>query len=209
MITLTNNGFEVIKSFFNPPQLVFNFNTNLQEIANISNSNDVFRGDGKIKQIQNLHKLDNKYLLLAYSLGELYIKQDYEILNMQYFIKNPDYKITAPHQDAAYFNQDGSDIITFWIPLQDVNEENSCMFYIPESHKLGLIEHKAIGTNIRTRTGKTGLSQYCDQYDLNEFEAVPMNLGDVLVHDQYCVHYSSTNKTNIPRVALTCIMKVK
>jgi hypothetical protein len=32
---------------------------------------------------------------------------------MQYFVKHPNYKITAPHQDGAYFEDNDSDILTF------------------------------------------------------------------------------------------------
>jgi hypothetical protein len=35
------------------------------------------------------------------------------VINMQYFVKHPNYKITAPHQDGAYFEDNDSDILTF------------------------------------------------------------------------------------------------
>jgi ectoine hydroxylase-related dioxygenase (phytanoyl-CoA dioxygenase family) len=51
------------------------------------------------------------------------------VINMQYFVKHPNYKITAPHQDGAFFEDNDSDILTFWIPLHSVSSETSTMFY--------------------------------------------------------------------------------
>lgn len=82
------------------------------------------------------------------------------------------------------------------------------MHYIPKSHLDGLVKHNPIGKVIRNRTGKVGQSLSCD-IELNEFVPVPMKKGDVLVHDQLCIHYSSTNKTPNKRIALTCMIEIK
>jgi hypothetical protein len=61
---------------------------------------------------------------------------------MQYFVKHPNYKITAPHQDGAYFEDNDSDILTFWIPLHSVSSETSTMFYHDWDGKREIVEHK-------------------------------------------------------------------
>lgn len=168
---------------------------------------NVFRTkNGDVKQIQNCQNF-----ALFNQIGK-YIKTelgyDGEILNMQYFIKHPEYKITAPHQDGAYFDSVDDDILTFWIPLHDVNTETSTMFYVDWDGKREIIKHEDCGTNLRTRTGKTGMSQYTSEYPLEAFKPVELKYGDCVVHNQFSVHYSNENKTDKPRIAITCIIKL-
>lgn len=202
--TLKKDGFQVFKN----EEIVrlinnFNFSTNLEEVAKGKDSKDIFRTKlGDIKQIQNLN-FGNLNGILTSLIGA----QEYKILNNQYFCKPPNYKMTSAHQDNAYFESQEK-VYTFWIPLQDVDLLNSCMFYVPGSHKKGLVEHKAIGTNIRTRTGKTGYSLYSDYYKNSEFVKVPMKRGEILVHDKDCMHFSSPNLSDDYRIAITSIIKV-
>lgn len=189
---------EVIK------EIVDHFSTNLDWVSKDSHHSDIFRTKlGDIKQIQNLDFGElNKHL------ADLINADKFEVLNNQYFCKPPNYKMTSAHQDNAYFDSDES-VFTFWIPLQDVDVLNSCMFYVPRSHLKGLIEHKVIGTNVRTRTGKTGFSLYSDWYLNADFVKVPMSKGQILVHDKNTMHFSSPNLSDDYRIAITCIMKVK
>jgi ectoine hydroxylase-related dioxygenase (phytanoyl-CoA dioxygenase family) len=133
---------------------------------------------------------------------------DGEVLNMQYFIKHPDYKITAPHQDGAYFDNLDDDILTFWIPLHDVDASTSTMFYADWNGKREIIKHEDCGSNLRTRTGKTGMSQYTSEIPMNVFTPVELKYGDCVVHNQFSVHYSNENSTTNPRIAITCIIKL-
>lgn len=198
-------AYQVLKNQF-PKELLNKFKVNLKELIKTSPSEDVFwTEDKKVKQIQNLHTLDPKFLELSdFIQNELGYKG--EVMNMQYFIKPPNYKITAPHQDGAYFNSPKDNIVTFWIPLHEVNEMNSCMCYLPKTDKL-IIPHQPSGNNVRTRTGATGLSQKID-ISLDEFEPVPLKFGDGVMHDQFSIHYSSLNRMNYSRVAITCIIKL-
>lgn len=199
---LIRDGFQVIVSD-EVSKLVGEFSTDLETIAKTVDNNDVFRTKlGDIKQIQKLNFGELNKLL-----AELIGAEEYVVLNNQYFCKPPNYKMTSAHQDNAYFESD-DDVFTFWIPLQDVDLLNSCMFYVPGSHLNGLVEHKAIGTNVRVRTGKKGFSLYSDFYKNEEFTMVPMKKGEILVHDKNCMHFSSPNLTDDYRFAVTCIMKV-
>lgn len=201
--TILEDGFQVFKDN-EIKDLVSTFSIDLEEVAKGVDNKDVFRTKlGDIKQIQ---KLD--FQKLNEMLADLIGAGEYEVLNNQYFCKPPNYKMTSAHQDNAYFDSN-DDVFTFWIPLQDVNFYNSCMFYVPGSHKNGLVEHKPIGTNVRTRTGKTGFSLYSDVYKNKDFVMVPMSMGDILVHDKNTMHFSSSNISDDYRIAITCIMRVK
>lgn len=199
---LKEEGFQVFKNN-QIKDLVATYSTSLESIASRKDSKDVFRTQlGDIKQIQNLD-----FGILNHDLAGLIGCKKFKVLNNQYFCKPPNYKMTSAHQDNAYFNSD-REIYTFWIPLQDVDIMNSCMFYVPSSHKQGLIPHKAIGTNVRTRTGSTGLSLYSDHYMNRDFVKVPMAKGDILVHDKNTMHFSSPNLSDEYRYAITAIIEV-
>ncbi len=200
--TLEKDGFQV---FTHPTMLdtLPYYQRDLEEVAKQVDSRNVFRTKlGDIKQIQNLN-----FNGLNNTLARLIGAKEFNVLNNQYFCKPPNYKMTSAHQDNAYFESDKK-VYTFWIPLQDVDILNSCMFYVPGSHKGGLVEHKVIGTNVRTRTGKTGFSLYSDYYKNKEFVVVPMKVGEILVHDKDCMHFSSPNLSDDYRVAITSIIEV-
>lgn len=210
-----SRNYTVIRKMFTP-EFLDQFNVDLEELVRVNGfkDEDVFRCTDPltqkmvVKQIQNLHHYpiykDFAKTLISYR-SQVIIK------NVQYFVKHPNYKITSPHQDGAYFNDPSKKIFTYWIPLQDVNKDTSCLHYLNDSHSplQSILEHKKVGTTVRTRTGTTGYSQYCDLYPESEYVPVEMSKGDVLIHDQFALHYASKNEGNEKRVALTCIMEIR
>ena len=208
MNELEKNGFIVFRQAI--PKDFFEKNRGLIDLdflVLLSKPEDVFSTEYGPKQIQNLHELP-----VFNSFAEILTKaagiNKFKILNMQVFIKYPGYKITSPHQDGAYFNSPERKILTFWVPIQDVKTQDSCMHYLPGSHKDGLLEHSNIGTTIRTRTGATGYSKSYNEIPLENYVPVEMEVGDILVHDQLCLHYSSKNEGKTPRIALTLIIEM-
>lgn len=201
-----DKGYKIIENAFDAT-LLNKFSGNFEAVALNCEEKNVFRtANGDVKQIQSLQHKSNFKLLADHIQNVLGYKG--EVLNMQYFIKHPDYKITAPHQDGAYFGNVDDDILTFWIPLHDVNVQTSTMFYIDWDGKREIIKHDNCGTNVRTRTGNTGYSQYTSEYDLKDFTPVELYYGDCVVHNQFSVHYSNENTSGNPRVAITCIIKL-
>lgn len=199
-------GYKILRNAFNTKTLDL-FARDFEAVALQCKPENVFRTkNGDVKQIQNCQNW-----ILFHELATVIKDMGYdgEVLNMQYFIKHPEYKITAPHQDGAYFDSVDDDILTFWIPLHDVNTETSTMFYVDWDGKREIIKHEECGSNLRTRTGKTGMSQYTSEYPLESFTPVELSYGDCVVHNQFSVHYSNENKTDKPRIAITCIIKLK
>jgi len=201
-----DKGYKILRQAFDK-ELLDMFARDFETVALQCKTQDVFRTkNGDVKQIQNCQnwRIFQELAKVIKNMG-----YDGEVLNMQYFIKHPEYKITAPHQDGAYFDNLEDDILTFWIPLHDVNTETSTMFYVDWDGKREIIPHEDCGTNVRTRTGKTGMSQYTSVYPLEAFTPVELSYGDCVVHNQFSVHYSNENSTDKPRIAITCIIKLK
>lgn len=187
----------------------------IQQLSNFENllpliaeNSDIFYTEDLtpklIKQIQHLENILAFRQIGQVLLSRLQIKG--EIVNMQLFIKHPNYKITRPHQDGAYFNSDK--YLTFWIPLQDVDTSNSCLYYLENSHLDGLLPHQQTGSVVRNRTGVSGLSLEYKQSDISVYVPVEMKRGDIVVHHPFTLHYSSTNTTKETRISLTCIVKL-
>lgn len=199
-------GYKILPNSFDLT-LLDEVDRDFESVALFCNPENVFRtANGDVKQIQNLQNYGIFKSISNHIINTL--GYDGEVMNMQYFIKHPEYKITAPHQDGAYFNNVDDDILTFWIPLHPVNVETSTLFYVDWDGKREIIKHDNCGSNIRTRTGNKGVSQYTDVYKLEEFTPVELNYGDCVVHNQFATHYSNENSTNKPRIAITCIIKL-
>jgi len=199
-------GYKILRKAF-PKEALELISRDFETVALQCETENVFRTkNGDVKQIQNCQNY------VVFRLVSDYIKRnlgyDGEVLNMQYFIKHPDYKITSPHQDGAYFDNIDDDILTFWIPLHDVNTSTSTMFYKDWDGNREILNHENCGSNLRTRTGKTGMSQCITDIPLEEFTPVELKYRDCVVHNQFSVHYSNENSTTEPRIAITCIIKL-
>lgn len=47
--------------------------------------------------------------------------------------------LVKQHQDSMYFITDPVNVLGFWIPIEDATVNNSCLWFIKGSHKLGLL----------------------------------------------------------------------
>lgn len=104
---------------------------------------------------------------------------------------------TPPHQDGYYYMIEPNEGIHFWLALDDVDESNGCVRYIPGSHRRGLRPHVQ-GTLI-------GFSQAIADYgDADEAAMKPTALaaGDLLVHHTLTIHRADRNTSRRSRRAL-------
>jgi len=113
----------------------------------------------------------------------------------QYVIKLPDHveKVggTFPwHQDNGYGKILPDNNVTVWFALEDVTEDNGCVWVAPGSHKKGLVPH----------IKKSEESWYIE-VDV-EGNGVPATLkaGEAVLFSGYTLHRSLTNRTDKPRL---------
>jgi len=119
-----------------------------------------------IKQVQRWHRRgipEIKELVdfVAPIAQQLTGCTEFTLLNVQLFVKHPQVsKPTRAHQDNAYFKLDPPIAVTFWVPLDDIDEENGALYYAPKSHltptRLHARYHKS--TTFRIRSGLPGLA---------------------------------------------------
>jgi phytanoyl-CoA hydroxylase len=97
---------------------------------------------------------------------------------------------TPPHQDNYYFCLTPPKVLTMWLALDPVDEENGCLRYIKGSHLAGIRPHN------RTKTlgFSQGISDYSD-VDRARETPVPAEPGDVLIHHGNTIHRADANRS--------------
>lgn len=97
---------------------------------------------------------------------------------------------TPPHQDNYYFCLTPPQVLTMWLALDPVDEENGCLRYVPGSHLRGVRPHG--------RTQTLGFSQGITDYGPEDFaHEVPIVLqpGDVVIHHGNTIHRADANRS--------------
>jgi phytanoyl-CoA hydroxylase len=177
------------------------------ELKNDDSGEVFYEGDTKfIKQIQYLHQRDKVFGdILARDVPKIVriiYGEDipYTVLNMQLFRKlSKISKPTRSHQDNAYFKLKGPlQPITIWISLDEIDEENGCLYYLPGSHKHRTLFHDRYSpdTTFRVRSGVPGLSLCLPEYYEKPQVPVFTNPGDVCVHFANTIHRAGANTSD-------------
>jgi phytanoyl-CoA hydroxylase len=100
---------------------------------------------------------------------------------------------TPWHQDAAYWiKMPDKRAVSCWIALDNVTEENGCMWFIPKSKNNDILQHFSL-------PNKGAL--YCKTNTENA-QCIPLNAGGCTFHDGFTLHFSKGNTTNNQRRAL-------
>ena len=97
---------------------------------------------------------------------------------------------TPPHQDNFYFCLRPSNVVTIWLALDPVDEENGCLRYVAGSHLRGIRLHGP--------SQVLGFSQAITDYsDRDEARAVTVHLqpGDVVAHHGETIHRADANRS--------------
>jgi ectoine hydroxylase-related dioxygenase (phytanoyl-CoA dioxygenase family) len=106
--------------------------------------------------------------------------------------------VVAWHQDYSYWTRTGPiQHLTCWCALDDATTENGCLYYVPGSHRWGLLDKPKLAGNME------GLTDYLTEEQKKEFKPVPIELkkGYATFHHPLMVHGSYENKSNRSRRA--------
>jgi len=160
---------------------------------------------GKIKQIQHLDTYDNIFIELVDKVRPiaqgLIGEMELDVLNVQMFEKHPQIsKPTRSHQDNAYFKMYPPTPITFWVALDDIDEENGCIYYAPKTHLTPTRKHQRYHphTTFRVRSGVPGLSLCLHEHPEETDIPIIVKKGDVLAHNSNTIHRAGAN-TSVAR----------
>tara|TARA_B100001013_G_scaffold39102_1_gene20862 strand:+ start:58 stop:804 length:747 start_codon:yes stop_codon:yes gene_type:complete len=122
----------------------------------------------------------------------------------EYFSRPPHSDAIGPyHQDNGYFFYDPPEALAFWIPLDDVNEDNGGVAYAKGSHNAGTLPHEASGIR--------GFSQQIVDAE-NQLKGFPevfgvLPRGGCAIHHCLTAHRSGSNITDRKRRAMVANYK--
>ena len=108
----------------------------------------------------------------------------------------------AWHQDATYWGLVPPRVVTAWLAVDDVDEENGAMMVVAGSHKNGFYTHgkSSMAGNLLS------VNQAINETDLDLARVVTISLraGQISLHDGLAVHGSHPNRSRRRRCGLTC-----
>jgi phytanoyl-CoA hydroxylase len=94
---------------------------------------------------------------------------------------------TLPHQDQAFWSGAlGYESVSVWVPLQDVRENDGCLYFAPGSHLGGVRDHRPAGGD-----------PLCNSLELVDAHidrrTEPMRVGALSVHHCRTIHGAGPN----------------
>lgn len=97
---------------------------------------------------------------------------------------------TPPHQDNYYFCLTPPHVVTIWMALDAVDDENGCLRYVRGSHLRGVRPH--------SRSNVLGFSQGITNFgpdDSDQEVAIHLEPGDVVAHHGNTIHRAEPNRS--------------
>ena len=94
------------------------------------------------------------------------------------------------HQDSQYYGQmtQHLHVVSLWVPLVEVNEDNGCLYIIPGSHNWSLLKGQ------REEDNKVHTLEEVEQRGTPV--ALPMKKGDILLFSNLTCHASKLNTSS-------------
>lgn len=196
------DGFVIVRSFLPPDDLAAlraQLERYITEVVPTLPDADAFYVDrsqpATLKQLQHMggdpffrdYPNHPRWRALARDLmGEEVVGQEPEWFNKPPGTTSP----TPPHQDNYYFNLTPPLVLTIWLALDPVDEENGCLRYVAGSHHRGVRPHG--------RSNVLGFSQGLLDFgpeDTAREVAVCLQPGDAVVHHGNTIHRAEPNRS--------------
>ena len=122
-------------------------------------------------------------------------------------ILKPAGKVAATpwHQDEAHGHDPHfhHEQISFWVPLQDVSEDNGCMRYVPGSQRGPLLPHGSPGDDPRIHA----LECTPGSFDESAALARPVPAGWCILHAGRTLHAALPNRSDADRLAYVLVFR--
>jgi phytanoyl-CoA hydroxylase len=116
---------------------------------------------------------------------------DIKLFDSQVFMKPPGGVEKPYHQDSPYFSIEPMALVTCWIALDDVTQENGCLWVIPGSHRLGPLPHSeswVVGDREDMQVPESAI-------DVSKEVSITIPAGGCSLHHSLILHRSLPNHT--------------
>lgn len=128
---------------------------------------------------------------LADAMADLLGTPNVELHHTTLHLKPPETGMPFPlHQDSPFYRHEGPAYVDAIVHLDDTNDDNGCLRFVPGSHRNGHLEHveqvdgRPVSPHLPT-----------DEWRLEETQPVEARAGDVVAFSIYAVHGSRINRT--------------
>lgn len=120
----------------------------------------------------------------------------------QALYKEPGGRKTDAHLDYPFWPTDRSDLVSVWIPFDDVQPGGGMMSYVRGSHAAGITEFVDIG---QLRGGEPVDLLQNEQVAALELVPVAAKKGSAIFHHACTIHCADANETNRTRRVFTMV----
>ncbi len=189
-------GYVVVRDIFTKEELL----EMDQEMDRLEEKNENKEEKGWIKELglksEKTRSFSKDERIL--SLIERIVKPGIAIYSSKLTAKQPHSDTVCHwHQDDIYYiqNSESETRMSVWIPLQEANENNGCLWVVPRSHLKGLHDH------IQKESGTCRISLSEKEHDFSNAIPVPVSAGSVVLFDSLTWHSSKGNRTDQVRRA--------
>lgn len=141
---------------------------------------------------------DTLFRANAFAVSRQLLGEECRAMGEHAILKPARYGAPTPwHQDEAYRNPAyDHNNLSVWMPLQEANTENGCMYFIPGSHRMEVLPHHPINNDPRVHGLETD-----EAIDMAEAIACPLSPGGATFHASRTLHYTPPNRSDAPRRA--------
>lgn len=196
------DGFVVIRQFLPAEEfqrLRANIDRYIREVVPRLPDADAFYDDPtRPETLKQLSRIEQDAFFAEYLRNPLWKAATEDLLGeacdavgAEWFNKPPaTHHVTPPHQDNFYFCLEPPQVLTMWLALDAVDDENGCLRYVRGSHLLGIRPHQ--------RTTTLGFSQGIFDYgkaDRDGEVAIHAQPNDVLIHHGNTIHRADANRS--------------
>ncbi|MBI1310439.1 phytanoyl-CoA dioxygenase family protein [bacterium] len=182
-------------------ELASNVERLIQDVVPTMSADDAFYEDKSdrttLKQLQRIEQYDSWFGDLPERVG---LRRLAETLlggpvipkGVEFFCKPPGVgRPTPAHQDGYYFRLDPCEALTMWLALDEIDDENGCVWYVPGSHRDGMRNH----SRTQTLGFSQGIVDYPTDEDARREVSVPASPGDLLIHHALTIHRAGANRS--------------
>ncbi len=119
---------------------------------------------------------------------------NYNLLFGNFLVKMPMAQSeTSPHQDITFVDESRFASVNIWVALENMNEQNGCMYFLKGSHKLM--------PTIRPTFDYKWHYENVKQEIISQSEVFTAKAGDAFIFNHAVIHGSYSNTTQSPRLA--------
>lgn len=209
-------GYVIVRQFLPPAEFALlkdNLDRYIREVVPGLPATDAFYDvdASQPETLKQLHRMGQDAFFEAYrahptwrALAEALVGEPVLTDHPEWFNKPPRSRHgTPPHQDNYYFCLRPCNVVTLWLALDEIDEANACLRYVPGSH-LGPVR-------VHGRSAVLGFSQGITDFGpADEAAEVPIRLqpGDVVAHHGNLIHRALPNtSTDRHRRAFAMVYK--